>query len=100
MADFYETCCEYIKGERMYVSSTEKRIINNIHKWKEEHPEEVTIIAEPEKNGGCIYATVPIGYLSLKPKKKRNLSDEERLRRAEVARKAREKRYKVNREDE
>ena len=100
MGELIETCCNYIKGEVMYVSSTEKRIINNIHKWQQEHPDEVRIIAEPESNQGCIYATLPINYLSLRPKKKRHLSDEERLRRAETARKAREKLYKINRENE
>ena len=100
MGDLIETCCEYIKGDVMYVSSSEKSIINKIHLWQKDYPEDVVILVEPDKNDGCIYATVPSSYLILRPKKKRKLSDEQRLRLAENARKAREKRYKVNRENE
>ena len=99
MGELIETCCGYIKGDVMYISSSERKIINNIHKWAAEHPDEVKILAEPETNLGSIYATVPINYLNIRPKKKRQMTDEQRLRQADIARKAREKLYQNNRKN-
>ena len=59
-----------------------------------EHPEEVRMIEQPEENDGCIYVELPSSWLKIQPKRKIELTDEDRkaLReRAEIARKARNK---------
>lgn len=73
-----ETCFNYCNADKAFFSSDERRWINRVRKLKEEHPEEVRIIAEPEKNDGCIYATVPIKWVRISPPAKRVLTDEQR----------------------
>ena len=80
-----ETSATYTSGE-MYVSSDERKIIRKIQQFAVEHPDEVTIIAQPEENDGCIYAKMPASYFKLKPPTTRNLSDEQRKMLAERAR--------------
>ena len=72
-----ETAINYT-CDTAYFSSDERKWINKIRKLKEEHPDEVHIIAEPENNDGCIYATVPASWMKVSPKIVRNLSDEQR----------------------
>lgn len=62
-----ETCFNYT-GETAYFSSDERKWINRIRKLKEQRPDEVTILEEPETNDGCIYAKMPAHYLKLQPK--------------------------------
>lgn len=73
-----ETCINYCTTDCAYVSSDERRWINRIRKLKEQHPEEVRIIREPENNDGCIYASVPVKWVRVNPPKKMNLTDEQR----------------------
>lgn len=80
-----ETSATYT-SEEMYVSSDERKIIRKIQQIAEEHPDEVTIIAQPEDNDGCIYARMPASYFKLKPPTKRNITDEQREMLAERAR--------------
>jgi hypothetical protein len=53
---------------------------------KEKYPNMVQVVAEPEDNDGCIYASIPIEWMKIQPK--RAYTDEqkaemvERLRRA------------------
>ena len=74
-----ETCANYVVGEDLFFSSDEKKWIKQILRIAREHPEEVTIIAHPENNDGCIYVRMPANYLRIKPKSRRRVSDEERL---------------------
>ena len=73
-----ETCFTYYDKNSGFFSSYEQRWIRKIRKLKEEHPEEVQIIAEPEDNDGCIYCRIPSEWMRLQPKRKVDLSEEER----------------------
>ncbi len=75
-----ETCFNYCDGVA-YFSSDERKWINKIHKLKEQHPDEVEILAEPETNDGCIYCKLPTH--TLKIQFKREVSDEARKLAAE-----------------
>ena len=88
-----ETCCEYT-SDIMYVSSDQKRIINRIRKYKEQYPDAVRIIRDPEQNDGCIYATVPAEWLKIAPPRAINMTDE---RKAELA--ERLKTYRESKDD-
>lgn len=70
-----ETCFNYTDGTAFF-SSDERKWINKIHKLKEQHPEEIEILAEPEKNDGCIYCKLPA--YTLKIQFKREVSEEKR----------------------
>ena len=71
-----ETCINYCTTECAYVSSDERHWITVVRKLKEKYPEEVRIIAEPEKNDGCIYATVPVKWVRINPPKKVVMTEE------------------------
>lgn len=75
-----ETCFNY-SSDTAYFSSDERKWINKIHRLKEQHPDKVTILKEPEDNHGCIYATLPSN--TLKIQFKREYTDEERQAAAE-----------------
>lgn len=72
-----ETCFNYC-GEKGYMSSDERKWIGRIRRLKEQHPDEVRIITEPEDNDGCIYAELPKEWLQVRPPKKMNYTDEQR----------------------
>ena len=67
----------------MYFSSDERKWITRIRKLAEEHADEVTILNQPETNDGCIYARLPVEYLKITPKRRVDMSDEQRLIAAE-----------------
>ena len=73
-----ETCFNYTQVGECYVSSDERKWINRILKLAEEHPDDVQILASPEKNDGCIYAVVPTKWIKVTPPHKRNLTDEQK----------------------
>ena len=79
-----ETCINYT-DELAYVSSDERRWIFRIRKLAQERPGEVQILANPEDNDGCIYATVPARWIQARPPVKMNLTEEERQKRSEMA---------------
>lgn len=72
-----ETCFNYC-GEKGYMSSDERKWIGRIRRLKEQHPDEVRIITEPEDNDGYIYAELPKEWLQVRPPKKMNYTDEQR----------------------
>jgi len=74
-----ETCANYVSGDQMFFSSDERRWVTRIRKLAEQHPDEVTILAQPENNGGCIYAKMPVNYLRIQPKKACHMTDEQKL---------------------
>lgn len=78
-----ETCINYCSPECAYISSDERHWINRVRKLKEQYPEQVRVITEPENNDGCIYATVPIKWVRVNPPRKMNFSDEHRAASAE-----------------
>ena len=73
-----DTGCGYNDSKVMFFSSDEKKWINRIHKLAAEYPEEVFIECEPEENNGCIYARLPAEYLKIAPKRRCEMSDEQR----------------------
>lgn len=84
-----ETVFEYCDRDNAYFSSDERKWITRIRKLAEQHPSEVTILNQPETNDGCIYARLPVEYLKISPKRRVDLSDEQRLATAERLRLAR-----------
>lgn len=84
-----ETVFEYCDRDNAYFSSDERKWITRIRKLAEQHPDEVTILNQPETNDGCIYARLPVEYLKISPKRRVDVSDEQRLIRAERLRLAR-----------
>lgn len=81
--DGVDTGFSYTGGKYAFFSSTERKWINKIHELKEANPKDIIILKEPEENDGCIYCKFPIEYLKIGPKRRLNLSDEQRLIRAE-----------------
>ena len=79
-----ETSATYTGGE-MFVSSDERKFINRIRQFAREYPDDVTIIAQPENNDGCIYARMPAKWFSIKPPTKRNFTEEQRAALSERA---------------
>ena len=65
-------------GSTAYFSSDERKWINRIRRLKEKHPLEVSILAEPEYNDGCIYASFPARALHIFLTESRPLTDEQR----------------------
>lgn len=89
MADFKETCVEYIDLDKHATfCSSEKKWINKIIRLHQAHPEEVEIICVPEENEGVILAHIPKSWLKISPPKKMNLTEEQKAERAERMRKA------------
>ena len=73
-----ETCFNYTEKEHGFFSSDEGKFIRKVRKLKEEYPEKVRIIREPEENDGCIYCELPVEWFSIRPPVKRVLTDEQR----------------------
>ena len=78
-----ETCCNYTDYNKMYVSTDERGLISRIMKFAEQKPDDVTIIKRPEENDGCLYCIVPTKWLKITPPKKYDLTEEQRMARAE-----------------
>lgn len=90
MADFKETCFEYLDvDDNATVGSSERRWINKIIRLHEQHPGVVKIVRMPEDNDGYILAHVPKSWVKLSPPKQVNLTDEQKAVRAERLRKSR-----------
>jgi hypothetical protein len=73
-----ETCFNYTEKDHGYFSSDERKFINKVHKLKDQYPDEVRIIAEPEENDGCIYCELPTAWFTIRVPKKVVLTDEKR----------------------
>ena len=73
-----ETCFDYCNREHGFFSSDEGKFIRTIRKLKEEYPEKVRIIREPEENDGCMYCELPVEWFSIRPPRKVNLTDEQK----------------------
>ena len=90
MADFKETCIEYIDADKHATfCSSERKWINKIYKLKEKYPNDVFIEMSEEDNDGMIVAHVPKSWMKLSPPAKRNFSDEQKAALAERMRAAR-----------
>ena len=87
-----ETCFNYTNTETAYFSSDERRYVNKVRKLKEQYPEQVRIIAEPEENNGCIYCELPSRWFTIRVPKKVDLTDEQKQERSERMRRVNEAR--------
>ena len=82
--DFTETCFNWIEDGPCFVSSDDRHWIAVIRRMAKNNPENVTILAEPQKNDGCIYAKIPTSYIHIhKPRKTAELTDDQRAAIAE-----------------
>ena len=73
-----ETCFNYTEKDKGYFSSDERRFITKVRKLKEQYPEQVRIIAEPETNDGCIYCELPVEWFTIRVPRKLDLTEEQR----------------------
>ena len=73
-----DTSVSYTSKDEMFFSSTERSWHNKILKLAKNHPDEVTILARPENNDGCIYAKMPVSYLNIRPKRISTMTEEQR----------------------
>lgn len=93
MADFKETCCDYLDvNDYAEFTSCERKWVNKILKLKESNPDDVEITTYPENNGGYIVAHVPKSWFKLSPPRKVNYTEEQRAAAAERMSNARSKR--------
>ena len=73
-----ETCFNYTEKEHGYFSSDERRFINKVRKLKEQYPQDVIFLAEPEDNDGCIYCEMPTEWFTIRVPRKLYLTEEQR----------------------
>ncbi len=93
MADFKETCVEYLDVDpHATFCSAERKWINKILKLKETYPDEVDIREYPENNDGNILAHIPKSWLKISPPRQVNYTEEQRVAAAERLASARSKR--------
>lgn len=77
-----ETAISYTDFKTAWVSSDQRGMINRVRKLKEQYPDEVKILNQPETNDGCIYCTVPPAWITIRPPVKLNLTEEQRQQRS------------------
>lgn len=79
-----ETVIEWIENDTFaWVSSDSRKMINKMRKLAADHPEDVIIKAQPEKNSGMIYVKMPVKYIKFGAPRRYNLTDEQRKAYAE-----------------
>lgn len=84
-----ETVFNYCDKDKGFFSSDEPKWIRRIKELAAEHPDEVRVIRMPEQNDGCIYVQLPTEWLKIQPKRKVELTDEQKAKLAERLRSAR-----------
>lgn len=84
LADFKETCVEYLDVDsHATFCSAERKWINKILKLKESYPDEVDIREYPETNNGIILAHIPKSWMKVNPPRQSNYTEEQRAAIAE-----------------
>jgi len=74
---YYATEFDHLAGdEQAAISTGERKIKTILSRLAKKHPEECVLIAENED--GSVYYHVPWSWLSIRPPKKMNLTDEQR----------------------
>ena len=84
-----ETIAEYT-SDTLFVSSDHTKMINRVKRLAEEHPDDVTVLAWPETNDGCIYAKMPVTWLKIGPPRTVTMSEEKKRINSERLRQYRE----------
>lgn len=96
-----DTAFSYVDKDRAFFSSDERKWINKVLKLKEKHPDQVIIKAIPDNNDGCIYVELPTNWLRISPPRKMELSQAERVERANRMKKhVNSSRNETNEEDD
>lgn len=88
-----ETSIAYTDYENAVISSDEQKWHRRIRKLKEEYPDLVRIKNEPENNDGNMVAEIPTKWVRVKgigPRRKVNMTDEQKNEATERLRKYRE----------
>lgn len=83
-----ETCINYTDAT-MYISTDEIKWKNRIDAWAKEYPDECIITVRPENNDGCMNAKMPSSWFRMRPPKKVNMTEEQRMAAAARLRKNR-----------
>lgn len=84
MADFNETACDYYSCDRHATfCSSETKWINKIRKLHDQYPDEVEITVQPEDNQGMILVHIPKSWFNIRPPRKSNMTEEQRIAAAE-----------------
>ena len=95
-----ETGCVYLTEDRiLHFSSDEPKWKNRIEALAKEYPDECVIKVRPENNDGCINADLPAAWLKIKPPRKVNMTEEQRMAAAERMRKIRSTEEETGDED-
>ena len=80
MEEIKETAYDWTtRDSRGYFSTNMKSEIRRMLNYVSARPEEVTIFKLPETNGGYLVALVPKTWFSVRPPRKRKLTDEQRV---------------------
>ena len=74
-----ETAIGYLDDRVMHVSTDENKWKTRIEAWAKQYPEECVITVRPEKNDGCMCAKMPASWLRMRPPKKVNMTEEQRM---------------------
>lgn len=85
-----ENCIEFLTNMRkISFTFTARKWINKVKKLKEEHPDEIDYVENPD---GSIFGHAPIKYFKLSAPRKVELSEEQKVERAARMRSMRENR--------
>jgi hypothetical protein len=80
MQDVKETCVNHVApDDYILFSSSERKWINKVLKFKEKYPEAVKIIRTPEDNWGMLYAELPASWLKISPPRQVNYTEEQKM---------------------
>ena len=80
MQDVKETCVNHVApDDYILFSSSERKWINKILRYKEKYPEAVKIMRMPEDNYGMLYAELPASWLKISPPRQVNYTEEQKM---------------------
>ena len=78
-----DTGISYNDATWAFISSDEDCWARRLHQLAAEHPDSVTVIKEPEANGGYIYARIPRKWLIVRPPIERHYTPDQRAKMVE-----------------
>lgn len=88
-AEIKETVYEHESGKDTFtITAAERWSISMVRKLKEKHPGEVQIVAE--NSDGTLLARMPYSWMRITPKRKVNMSEEQRAAAAQRLKAAKE----------
>ena len=82
VGDCKETAWDHVSGDQKATFFTsEKKYIKRIYELMEEYPDAVELVAENQDGSVCVH--IPVEWLRIRPKKKTNLTPEQKAAAAE-----------------